>query len=902
VSTIFVDGKPLEADPKKNLLHTCLSHGLNLEYFCWHPALGSVGACRQCAVKQFKDEQDTQGRIVMACMTPAADGTRISIEDGEAAEFRAAVIEGLMLNHPHDCPVCDEGGECHLQDMTVMAGHNYRSYEFEKRTFRNQDLGPLIRHEMNRCIQCYRCVRYYREYAGGEDLNSFLLHDTVFFGRQEDGVLENEFAGNLVEICPTGVFTDKTLHKHYTRKWDLLMAPSVCVGCGLGCNTSPGERYGQLRRIVNRYNGEVNGYFLCDRGRFGYEFVNSEQRIRHPWIRRDGQLEAATKAQALEYVAGLLPKGGARVIGIGSPRASVEANFALRELVGPDRFYAGIPRSELDLISRMLQILQNGPALAASLRDIEHCDAVLILGEDVTQTAPRMALSLRQSVRQQPIRIAQKLNIPLFLDHAVREAAQDQKGPFFIASLFPTRLDDIATATYRAAPDDVARLGFAVAREIDASNPEAPNLVPPVWDLAKAIAAALGTAERPLIVAGPSCGSLAVIEAAANIAAALCKTGRAARLAFSTPECNSFGLGLMEAAPVDAAFQDVNDGNCDTVLILENDLYRRAPAAEVTVFLRAAKHVVVFDQLEHETGEMAEVVLPAATFAESEGTLVNNEGRAQRFFEVLPPQGDVQPSWQWLRELIDAVGCEHSGAWKQLDDVEASLAAEIPALALVREAAPAAGFRVAGAKVPRAPHRYSGRTSMLANISVHEPKPPEDPDAPFSYSMEGASSQPPSPLIPFFWSPGWNSIQATNKFQTEIAGPLKGGDPGVLLIEPNGAASAHAYFQNVPAAFQKRAGEWLFVPRHHIFGSEELSLSSPAVAELKPNPYVALAPADATQLGLQAGSDVEINVNGFAKRLPVEILQGIPEGLAALPVGLPPLAGIPLPSWGRIRP
>ena len=122
MSTIYVDGKPFEADPKKNLLHTCLSHGFNLEYFCWHPALGSVGACRQCAVKQFKDEQDTIGRIVMACMTPAAEGSRISIDDPEAAEFRKAVIEGLMLNHPHDCPVCDEGGECHLQDMTVMAG------------------------------------------------------------------------------------------------------------------------------------------------------------------------------------------------------------------------------------------------------------------------------------------------------------------------------------------------------------------------------------------------------------------------------------------------------------------------------------------------------------------------------------------------------------------------------------------------------------------------------------------------------------------------------------------------------------------------------------------------------------------------------------------------------------
>jgi len=247
------------------------------------------------------------------------------------------------------------------------------------------------------------------------------------------------------------------------------------------------------------------------------------------------------------------------------------------------------------------------------------------------------------------------------------------------------------------------------------------------------------------------------------------------------------------------------------------------------------------------------------------------------------------------------VGCEHSGAWKHIDDVEDSLAAALPALAGARGAAPSAGFRVAGAKVPRAPHRYSGRTSMLANISVHEPKPPQDLDAPFSYSMEGASTQPPSALIPFFWSPGWNSIQATNKFQSEIAGPLKGGDPGVRLIEPNGA-SAHAYFRNVPAAFQMRAGEWLFVPRHHIFGSDELSVSSPAIAELAPKPYVALAPADAAQLGLQAGAEVEVSVNGFAKRLPVEILPGLPEGLAALPAGLPPLAGLPLPSWGRIMP
>ncbi len=900
MSTIFVDGKPLEADPKKNLLHTCLSHGLNLEYFCWHPALGSVGACRQCAVKQFKDEQDQQGRIVMACMTPAAEGTRISIEDAEASEFRAAVIEGLMLNHPHDCPVCDEGGECHLQDMTVMTGHNYRSYEFQKRTFRNQDLGPLIRHEMNRCIQCYRCVRYYREYAGGEDLNSFLLHDTVFFGRQEDGVLESEFSGNLVEVCPTGVFTDKTLHRHYTRKWDLQMAPSVCVGCGLGCNTSPGERYGLLRRILNRYNGEVNGYFLCDRGRFGYEFVNSEQRIQQPQMRRDGEAVPVSKAQAIEHLKGLLSDDSRGAIGIGSPRASLEANFALRELVGADRFYAGVAEEDLRLITLMQEILRRGPAPAASLRDVEHSDVVLVLGEDVTQAAPRMALSLRQSVRQQSMRIAQKLNIPLFLDQAVREAVQDEKGPLFIASPHSTRLDDAAATTYHGAPDDLARLGFAVAHELDSSSPAVEGLPNDVRDLAKRIAQALATAERPLVVAGSGCRSQALIEAAANVASALCKSGRAARIAFTMAECNSFGLGLMGAGSLDAAFQTIKDAQDDTVIVLENDLYRRAPAGQVSAFLDAAQHVVVIDQLEHATGARAEVLLPAATFAESEGTFVNNEGRAQRFFEVFPPKSEVLPSWQWLRETIDAVGCEYSGAWKHLDDVEASLAAALPALAGARAAAPPAGFRVAGAKVPRSPHRYSGRTSILANISVHEPKPPEDPDAPLSFSMEGASSQPPSSLIPIFWAPGWNSIQSTNKFQTEIAGPLKGGDPGVRLIEPNGASSGNVYFEGVPAAFKKRADEWLFLPRYHIFGSDELSLSSPAVAELAPKPYVALAPADAKRLGIQAGTDVEVRFDGFAQRLPVEILPGLPDGLAALPAGLPPLAGISLPSWGRI--
>src|ERR1035437_9902194 len=151
MATIHIDNRACKADPKQNLLHACLSLGFNLPYFCWHPAMGSVGACRQCAVKQFHDDDDQHGRIVMACMVEVADGVRISIDDPEAVKFRASVIEWLMTNHPHGCPVCEEGGECHLQDMTVMTGHAYRRYRGLKRTFRNQDLGPFVTHELNRC-------------------------------------------------------------------------------------------------------------------------------------------------------------------------------------------------------------------------------------------------------------------------------------------------------------------------------------------------------------------------------------------------------------------------------------------------------------------------------------------------------------------------------------------------------------------------------------------------------------------------------------------------------------------------------------------------------------------------------------------------------------------------------
>jgi len=923
LATIYVDGKPYQVDAKQNLLHACLSVGFNLPYFCWHPAMGSVGACRQCAVKQFRNPEDKHGRLVMACMTPASEGARISIEDVEAVAFRKGIIEGMMENHPHDCPVCDEGGECHLQDMTVMTGHDYRRYEFPKRTFRNQYLGPFVNHEMNRCIQCYRCVRFYREYAGGEDLNVFGIRNLAYFGRYEDGVLESEFAGNLDEVCPTGVFTDATHKHHYTRKWDMQFAPSICVHCGLGCNISPGERYGMLRRIVNRYHGDINGYFICDRGRYGYEFVNDEQRIRQPQMRSDGQVQPIPKQQAIEE-AGRFIASSTTVIGIGSPRTSLEANFALRMAVGPDHFFAGASAQELRLLHLALEILRTTPV--APLRDIENSDAVLVLGEDVSNYAPRMALSLRQSVRQQPFAMTDKLKIPRWLDHAVREAVQEHKGPLFMATVASTRLDDVATETYHGAPDEIARLGYAVARTLDPdaaalrAMPAGGSLVQQIVQAvravtgvgkrssrapdsdfettAKRIAQALNSADRPLVVSGLGCRSDSVLKAAANVVRALQRIGKPARIALTVPECNSLGLALMGAKPFEEALDVVRERSGTTAMVLENDLYRQAPSSDVDVFLRSTKHLIALDHLQNRTTAAAELAFPAATFAESDGTLVNNEGRAQRFFQVLVSQ-DIQESWRWLRDIFVASGRREFSPWENLDDVIRTLVSEFPDLAQVVEAAPAARFRMAGEKIPRQPHRYSGRTAMHADVDVSEPKPPDDPDSSLSFSMEGNPDQAPAALIPFAWAGGWNSYQAWNKFQEEIAGPLRGGNPGVQLFKP--PAQASEYFQDAPKRPQPREGEWLIVPLYHIFGSEELSVHSPGVKQLSPKPYIALNDEHATRLGLQTNNIVELAIDGTSYRAPLQIRPDLPVGIAGVPVGVDLFIGIQLPAWSKIE-
>lgn len=896
MAIIYIDNKPYEVKEGKNLLEACLTLGFNLPYFCWHPAMGSVGACRQCAVKLFKDDNDHTGRLAMSCMESIRDNLHLSIDDPVAKAFRSQVIEWLMTNHPHDCAVCDEGGSCHLQDMTVMTGHTYRRFHYKKRTYTNQYLGPFINHEMNRCIQCYRCVRFYKDYAGGKDLDVFSAHDHVYFGRAKDGILENEFSGNLAEVCPTGVFMDKTLKEHYTRKWDMTMAPSICQHCSLGCNIIAGERYGELRQITSRFNSEVNGYFICDRGRFGYEFVNSINRIQQPVIRARFP-EAVNKPELFVHLKNIL---SGEIIGIGSPRASLESNYALRKLVGKSNFYQGVAKKQVKLMETVLQIINSGHVHIPSIKESEQADVVLILGEDLTNSAPRLALAVRQAVVKTAMDEAKNINLPSWHDSALREYIQEENGE--LLSLYPvnTKLDEIASHTQYLNPDEIARLGYAIANLLNPEYPAVKNLDDGVAEYAKVLAGILKNAIRPLIISGTGLGNESIIKAAANIAFALKTDSQRASLIYVVPECNSIGLAMMQAG----SYQDVlNAGKIhqpETLIILENDLERSWGPSEASSFISSFKNVIVIDHLHHASSQKATVLIPCGTFAEADGTMVNNEGRAQRFFQVfMPANENIRESWRWLdefKQIKDGRTIEELSE-PENENLLGELITEMPQFKGAEMAAPPGDFRIKGQKIPREPHRYSGRTAMLANLNVSEPKPPEDPDTPLSFTMEGYRGIPPSPLIPFFWSPGWNSVQSINKYQVEVGGPLHGGDPGIRLF--TGIESSERLILNdVPEAFHANENEWLIIPLPHIFGSEELSIYSSGVKERSPQPYIAIARQDADRLNIREDDVLQLKLNDRVFNLKAKIKEELAKGIAGIPFNIPALYGLNLPAKG----
>ncbi|KUJ81519.1 NADH-quinone oxidoreductase subunit NuoG [Microbulbifer flavimaris] len=947
--TITVDGEDYEVEAGQNLLSICLSRGIDLPYFCWHPAMGSVGACRQCAVIEYEDDEDQQGRLVMSCMTEARDGARYSVDAQTAREFRGGIIENLMINHPHDCPVCEEGGECHLQDMTEMTGHTLRRYRGPKRTHRNQYLGPFINHEMNRCIACYRCTRFYRDYAGGTDLEALGRNNQIYFGRREDGRLLSGFSGNLVEVCPTGVFTDKTFSRHYVRKWDQQMAPSVCEHCGVGCNTAPAARQPGspgdpwLRRVTNLYKRDINGYFLCDRGRFGYEYANSPARLTQVMERDNIELIGSSSgggalshrqiapADGVEAFARHLEDHGTGkhlLLGVGSPRSSLENNFALRTLTGAEQFYAGVSAVDLQLLQLVNSIQCDERIRSATTPEVEQADAILILGEDIDNTAARIALAVRQAAQNQRRRQAEKLKIPDWQDAALRQLPAAPVPIVFAGCEIPA-LADCCSDHVIGTPDALVSFGEAVLEAIGASRGGTDQgdtltdtgdspLSRDYLQLARDTARALVDAERPLVISGCGAQHPGLLRTAGLIATALAEErDEPVNTYLSCPEVNSLGL-LQILSSADQHLERAGSIMADarkrgipvTLVVLENDLFRRLPQNQAQEILSSADTVIALDHLLNDTTRRAHLVFPTAATPEYQGTVINSSGRAQRHYCVYEGIGFIQESWRWLADAISASNLHSDTAdlvrsWQHSDDVSAALAEALPVFAEIRRLMVSLrdNFNVA-----RQSHRASGRTAISAERRVAEEPPPEDTDAPLSFTMEGVHDPAKTTLQAVIRAPGWTSNQSIHKYLQGLNGlRVERGAP-TLLQRPQKPVprwqSVELHACGNATNGSTTSGRLLAVPLHRLLGSGELSSSAEGIASAIEPPFAKLHPTDAAQRGIHHGEQLVLNLGETRRQLHARVDFEISPGVVGLPCGFPELADITvrLPVAVHIKP
>ena len=723
---LVIDDREIEVAPGTKVIEAAEKLGIMIPRFCYHPALGSVGACRVCAVKFL---QGPFKGVQMSCMVAAQDGMVVSTTDKEAVAFRKYVIEWLMLHHPHDCPVCDEGGHCLLQDMTVSGGHGIRRYLGKKRTYADQYLGPLLQHEMNRCIHCYRCARFYQEFSGYRDMGAMQSANQTYFGRFQDGILESPFSGNLSDICPTGVYTDKP-SRFFGRRWDYERSPSLCINCSLGCHTIASSRYRKVVRQEARLSESVNGHFICDRGRYGFLYNSLAQRPRSPIV--DGRTTSVDQALAVlkQRVENVVDKDGSQALACaGSSRNNLETLAMIKRMSQsknwqPPAYFADAAtvQNVKSAISRL------EPNLIVSLREIESADFIAVLGADPVNEAPMLALAMRQAQRKGAT-VAVFDPRPIFL-------------PFEFMHL-PATLDTIDAdlgAVIKAAiePAAIKKLDGS-AREFYGSLAAAQKISAARQAEIVALAEKLGASQRPLFVCGTETVRRQTPALAADFALLIQAVGKSAGLFYLMPGANGFAAGLLadEKVSFETLIAAIEQGSIKGLVLVEsNPLWQFPDRQRLEQALEQLELLVVMDYLNSEVAQKADIFLPTTTLYETGGIYVNQEGRAQaarpayrggipiaqagdgdhpaRVFGAGIPGAESQAAWQALTGLMD------TGQQMTAEDLRADIWQWLAKTESGFEALPSiAEIPPEGARFFQAPHPAERFASLRPNGGPH---------------------------------------------------------------------------------------------------------------------------------------------------------------------------------------
>lgn len=790
--------------------------GIDIPVFCYHPKLDPVGMCRMCLVEIGRPGRDrATGKPLLdesgdpvirfgpnletACTMPVGEGWVVKVNSERAVQGRKAIVEYLLTSHPLDCPICDKGGECPLQNLTMAHGPGVSRFLYDDkiRLAKHVPLGDLIFLDRERCIQCARCVRYQAEVVDDPVIGFYNRGRRLEIVTFSDPGFDSYFSGNTTDICPVGALTTADF-RFGARPWELNAAASICPHCPVGCNLSLNTRREALsggnyvvKRIMPRQNETVNEIWICDKGRFAHHFASSPERLFKPLVRVGDALVEASWEDAVARAAAGLREAGEGVVGVAGGRPSNEDLYNFRRLV------AGLGGKAL-LASAMAGgdlVQEVGVAPGTDLKALGQGDAVLVIASDLQEEAP-------------------------IWWHRLKQAA-DSGARLVVANARMTRLDAHASNTLRYRYGEAVHLALGL---LHAASGRGELSAYALGEEARATAMALAEARNLMIFYGVEgldyAGSAALAQASASFLVASGHVGRANNgLIAVWPNSNTQGAWDMGLRPppegVAAALTSARGAYVMAADPAGDDL----AAAEA---LKDLDFLVVQELFLTPTARRADVVLPAQSFVERDGTYTSGERRVQRFYPALPPEGEARPDWKIAALLGEALGIEMEGA--SASAVMGAIAEEIADYATVSYPALAATGRqwppVGGGDL------YFGGTAYKNGQGL-----------------------------------------------------------GIQLTSAAGRGEAVEVRWTAPAGGQEIDG-LLLVPITRLYDRGATVIPSeilrPRLAPLQ----LALNPGDAERLGVKEGQTVELRMNGYVERVPTQLEEDVPQGVALLPRSL----------------
>jgi len=841
--TLVIDGREVSAT-EGEMLHDAAKRGdVEIPVFCYEPKLGDpVGACRMCLV-----EIEGIPKLQTSCSTPVRDGMVVHTRTDQVKHAQSAVVEFLLVNHPLDCPVCDKGGECPLQDISVGWGSGKSRMTDQKRHFQKPvELSPLVAIDRERCILCYRCVRFSQEVSEDSQLQLLERGDRTFVGTFDDRPYVDPFHGNITDLCPVGALTSYT-YRFRARPWDIEQAGSVCTLCPSQCNVSFTVRDEQVKRVIARDNSDVDDGWLCDRGRYGFEMFAAEERVTAPRLRGG----PASWDEAIAKAAAALQAGGAEtaaIIGDASNEEGYLVQRILREALGSPHVESRTSRGPSR--NTLLRLAQ--PELSARVRDLDSADAILVVGSDPLQSSPILDLRIRKAMRRNGARLAIATDRPTPLDGGAEAATRYAPGgaTLFLSELAAClRLGDEGSAApvadlMRDAEKVVIVWGERIGREgedatttlldvaaaLDLAGKDGSGLLE-IPDLANA----RGLREAGCLPdAGPGLSEPTGLERAGGEAGA--PAGERAEAADG---------GRATGLDTERIRVALESGELKSLILFGVDPLRDFPdTAAWDRALTAADHLIVFSTFENATTAKADVIFPLETHAEKDGTVTHPDGRLQRVRPSAGRPGDIRPNWGVLAELSVALG--HDTGVDSQPSAFAALVEAVPFYGGIDDAA------------------IGGRGIRW-----------QDRDAASSLPSAGSVDIPE-------WAPGTGSPETLSA--SESGDPVPGAHPASESEGPAaGARPASESEGPVPGAHPSPspAGA-LALGTYRDLWAGPITELNPPLKFLQPQQRVELSPADAEALGLSSGDEVKVGENGSSVLARVQIRERIEQGVCFL--------------------